>query len=580
MENIHLNTIQRFFLMLKAYKKEVSLTYLYAIFGGLLNLVLPLGIQTSLNLLQAGTISSSWYLIVLIVTLGTVLNGAILIMQASVNETLQKKVFTDMSFDFATRIPKIDLENTRDMHLPEMVNRFFETLTLTKSVPKILSDLTAAVLQIFFGLILLSFYHPYFIVLDVVLTLILFSILRLTSPSGLKTNIKESKFKYEVVYWLEELGRTVATFKHGAHSDYGVKKTDKLVSNYLDAKTQHFEILKIQSWSFVFFKTLITFILLVLGGFLVLRNQINIGQFVASEIVIILVINASEKLILLMETIYDVLTSLDKIGHVMDIPLEATSTEKVLQKSGMAVTLNNLGYTFAHTDKPTLSHIDLVINPLERVCIAGYNASGRTTLIHIIASFLKPQQGAILFDGIPMDNYDLASLRSKIGYFSSTEQIFSGTLRENITLGDDSIDTETVVSYLSGVGLTNFLGEIQGGLNAILLPDGKNLSRSIVSKILIARSLASKPKILLIENLLNNLQANDKEKVIEIITSENRTWTLVCASDDLEIASRCDKIIILDKGNIVAQGSFEEIKKSIHFNQVFKTIKTHLKAQT
>ncbi len=580
MENIHLNTIQRFFLMLKAYKKEVSLTYLYAIFGGLLNLVLPLGIQTSLNLLQAGTISSSWYLIVLIVTLGTVLNGAILIMQASVNETLQKKIFTDMSFDFATRIPKIDLENTRDMHLPEMVNRFFETLTLTKSVPKILSDLTAAVLQIFFGLILLSFYHPYFIVLDVVLTLILFSILRLTSPSGLKTNIKESKFKYEVVYWLEELGRTVATFKHGAHSDYGVKKTDKLVSNYLDAKTQHFEILKIQSWSFVFFKTLITFILLVLGGFLVLRNQINIGQFVASEIVIILVINASEKLILLMETIYDVLTSLDKIGHVMDIPLEATSTEKVLQKSGMAVTLNNLGYTFAHTDKPTLSHIDLVINPLERVCIAGYNASGRTTLIHIIASFLKPQQGAILFDGIPMDNYDLASLRSKIGYFSSTEQIFSGTLRENITLGDDSIDTETVVSYLSGVGLTNFLGEIQGGLNAILLPDGKNLSRSIVSKILIARSLASKPKILLIENLLNNLQANDKEKVIEIITSENRTWTLVCASDDLEIASRCDKIIILDKGNIVAQGSFEEIKKSIHFNQVFKTIKTHLKAQT
>jgi len=566
--------------MLKAYKKEVSLTYLYAIFGGLLNLVLPLGIQTSLNLLQAGTISSSWYLIVLIVTLGTVLNGAILIMQASVNETLQKKIFTDMSFDFATRIPKIDLENTRDMHLPEMVNRFFETLTLTKSVPKILSDLTAAVLQIFFGLILLSFYHPYFIVLDVVLTLILFSILRLTSPSGLKTNIKESKFKYEVVYWLEELGRTVATFKHGAHSDYGVKKTDKLVSNYLDAKTQHFEILKIQSWSFVFFKTLITFILLVLGGFLVLRNQINIGQFVASEIVIILVINASEKLILLMETIYDVLTSLDKIGHVMDIPLEATSTEKVLQKSGMAVTLNNLGYTFAHTDKPTLSHIDLVINPLERVCIAGYNASGRTTLIHIIASFLKPQQGGILFDGIPMDNYDLASLRSKIGYFSSTEQIFSGTLRENITLGDDSIDTETVVSYLSGVGLTNFLGEIQGGLNAILLPDGKNLSRSIVSKILIARSLASRPKILLIENLLNNLQANDKEKVIEIITSENRTWTLVCASDDLEIASRCDKIIILDKGNIVAQGSFEEIKKSIHFNQVFKTIKTHLKAQT
>ncbi len=571
MENTnHLNTLQRFFLMLKAYRKEVSLTYLYAIFGGLLNLILPLGVQATLNLVQSGTITSSWWFLVMVVALGTIFNGALVIMQASLNETLQKRIFTDISFDFATRIPQLDLEKTRGEYLPEVVNRFFETLTLTKGVPKILSDLTAALLQIVFGLILLSLYHPYFIIFGVILTLVLLAIFRFTGPKGLKTNIIESKYKYEVVYWLEELGRTVSTFKHAALSNYNLKRADKLVGNYIDAKTEHFKVLTTQYWSLVGFKTMITLVLLVLGGNLVLRNQINVGQFVAAEIVIILIINASEKMILLMDTIYDVLTSLDKVGHVMDLPIETDSSHALSEQNGMAVTLSNVSFKFKDAQSATLSEINIDIKPLERICIAGYNASGRTTLMQLIASFLKPSLGLIAYNNIPSANYNLPSLRSKIGYYASTEQIFRGTLRENITLGYEDISAETVVDLLQKVGLNFFLSETPNGLDTMLLPDGKTLSRSIVSKILIARSLAHEPKILVIENLLNNLQNEEKEKIIQMITSDERTWTLVCATDDPVLASKCDKILVLDKGKIIFQGSFEDIKKSVHYEKVFK----------
>ena len=573
-----LSTLQRFFLLLQAYKKEVLLTYLYAIFGGLLNLILPLGVQATLNIVQSGTITSSWWFLVFVVALGTLFNGALVIMQNTLNETLQKKIFTDMSFDFATRIPQLDLEKIRGEYLPEVVNRFFETLTLTKGIPKILSDLSTALLQIIFGLILLSLYHPYFIVLGVLLMLVLFFIFRITGANGLKTSIKESKFKYEVVYWLEELGRTILTFKHSANSNYNIKRADKLVSNYLDAKTEHFRILKLQYWSLVMFKTLITLLLLVLGGNLVLKNQISIGQFVASEIIIILIINASEKMILMMDTIYDVLTSLDKVGHVMDLPMESSSSNIINSRLGMSVLIKNVSFNFENSHTQTLSDINLDIRPLERTCIAGYNASGKSTLMQLIASFLKPKQGAVFYDGIPSVNYNLASLRSKIGFYSSSEQVFRGTLKENITLGYEDINDETIIRLLKKVGLTTFVSEITGGLDAMLLPDGKNLSRSIVSKILIARSLAHDPKILIVENLIDNFQSDEKNKIIELITSSERTWTLVCASDDLELAAQCDNIILLEKGKIIDKGTFEELKNSIHFKRVFKVFPTKLQA--
>lgn len=564
----YLSALQRFFLLLQAYRKEVLLTYLYAIFGGLLNLILPLGVQATLNLVQSGAITSSWWFLVLVVALGTLFNGTLVIMQNTLNETLQKKIFTDMSFDFATRIPQLDLEKVRGEYLPEVVNRFFETVTLTKGVPKILSDLTTALLQIIFGLILLSLYHPYFIFLGILLLLVLFFIFRITGANGLKTSIKESKFKYEVVYWLEELGRTVLTFKHAANSNYNIKRTDKLVNNYLDAKMEHFKILTLQYWSLVMFKTLITLLLLVLGGNLVLNNQISVGQFVASEIVIILIINASEKMILMMDIMYDILTSLDKVGHVMDLPLEHSSDSTINSRTGMSVLLKNVCFNFEGS-RSSLSDINMDIKPLERICIAGYNASSKSTLMQLIASFLKPTQGAVFYDGIPGINYNLASLRSKIGFYSSNEQIFRGTLKENITLGYQDVSDETIVTLLEKVGLTTFVGEITGGLNAMLLPDGKNISRSIVSKILIARSLAHDPKILIVENLIDNFQSDEKNKIIELITSVERTWTLVCASDDLELAAKCDNIVLLEKGKIVANGTFQEVKNSIHFNRVF-----------
>lgn len=573
-ENSGASIVRRFFKMLKADRKDIRYIYIYAIFIGFTNLTLPLGVQAILNYVQAGAISFSWWVLILGVTLGALVTGLLTMMQMTVSETLQRRIFTRVSFDFAERIPRLNSEANRQRYIPELVNRFFDTLTVQKGLPKILIDISMAIIQIVFGLILLSFYHPLFIAFGFFLLIFLFIILRYTSPVGLKTSIAESKHKYDVAYWLEELGRAMSTFKLAGHSDLPLKNTDKLVSKYLDAKQSHFKILLIQYASIISFKTLITFVLLSLGGWLVISNQINIGQFIAAELVVLLVIASSEKLVKTMDVIYDVLTAIDKLGGVSDLPLDRNDGidfDMINTGNGISVEIDNLSYSFSQISKPVIDNISLRIAPGERICIAGYNGSGKTTLVQILSCFLTQFTGSIIYNGIPQQNLSPQSLHRIIGDYSSQEDIFKGTIRENIDLGNTGISFAEVVEMAKKIGLLGFIQNLPGGFDTILLPNGKNLPRHIIVKIILLRNLVCRPQLLAIEEIMANLEYEDRLRIADVLTNNNAPWTLIAVTNDPILASKCDRVLVMKEGKIIEEGNFKDIQQSRHFYHIFKT---------
>lgn len=316
---------QRFFRMLAMDGKDIAYVYIYAIFAGLITLTLPLGVQAILGLVAGGTQSASLVLLIALVTAAIAFSGILKIMQMSVIEVIQQRIFARSAFDFSYRIPRFRLDTLKNYYPPELINRFFDTITLQKGLPKILMDFSTAVLQIFFGLMLISFYHPLYVFFSVVLMAFIFLILRVTGARALATSIKESKYKYEVAHWLEEQGRSLTTFKLAGDTPYALRRTDALTGEYLKSRMAHFKILRGQYASIIVFEVIVMASLLALGSYLVLQNEINIGQFVAADIVVILVISSVEKMIVTMETIYDVLTALDKLGYVTDLPLEDNS---------------------------------------------------------------------------------------------------------------------------------------------------------------------------------------------------------------------------------------------------------------
>ncbi len=568
-----LTPLQRFFRLLQLDRKDIYYVYVYAIFAGLISLSLPLGVQAIIGLIAGGALSASLILLVAAVTVATALSGILVVMQLSVTETIQRRIFARSAFEFAFRIPRLQLDSLTKYYLPELVNRFFDTLTLQKGVPKLLIDASTAVLNIVFGLVLISFYHPFFAFFGLSLLLIIFFIFRITGPTGLKTSLKESTYKYEVAHWLEEMARSMNTFKLAGNTPLPLRQTDYLVCNYLDNRKQHFRILLTQYGVVVAFKILVTASLLLLGSFLVIDNQINIGQFVAAEIVVINIISSVEKLMLSMDTVYDTLTALEKLGSVTDLPVEedeGLDFEAIDKGTGIRVSVQDLYFKYEDAERPTLDNISLEIAAGEKVALAGYNGSGKTTLVQLIAGLYGNFQGNISYNGFPMRNLNLASLRQHIGDNCSQENLFRGTIIDNISLGHPDVQLEDVIWAAQSVGLSEFVQRLPNGHNTMLLPEGKNVPQSIRTKILLARSVAPRPKLLVLESLFGNLDESDRLKIADFLTAPDKNWTLIAMTDDPIFASKCQRTIILQKGNIIEEGTFDKIQESYHFNKIFK----------
>ena len=554
---------ERFWRLLKPDAKEIKNVYVYSIFTGLLSLSLPLGIQAILNLIQGGQISASWIVLVTLVILGVAVSGILQIYQLRITENLQQKIFSRAALEFAYRVPRIKMEQLYNRYAPELMNRFFDVMTVQKGLSKILIDFSTAAFHIVFGLILLSFYHPFFILFSVVLIGLVFLIIKFTGAKGFKTALKESDRKYQVVYWLEELARTNTTFKLAGKTSLPMDKTDKHVLSYLNAREAHFKVLVRQYSLLLIFKVIIISGLLALGGILVMNQTMNIGQFVAAEIIIILVINSVEKLILSLETIYDVLTGLEKIGQVTDLELEGSGgVDITLNKSreGLKLELTEVSFAFPKSRRQVINDFSININQGEKIIVTGENGSGKSTLLHILAGLYEPVNGFISIDDLPVGNYDQSSLRSVIGDSLTQEQLFEGTIFENISMGRPNATIENVKWALEGLGLADFIKTQPQGYDTILEPLGKSLPKSTTQKLLVARSIADRPRLLLLEDALEHLENNEKRSIIDFLTAKDKPWTLVTVSSDPYFVNASEKVLEMKKGTVLFYGSNDKYK--------------------
>lgn len=543
--------LKRFYNLLELDKKDVYQIFFYAIFAGLISLSLPLGIQAIINFIQSGRVSASWIVLIILVIFGVALVGILSLMQLRITENLQQKIFVRASFEFAARLPKIKMDQLYNSYPPELANRFFDTMTIQKGTSKLLIDFSAALLQIAFGVILLSLYHPYFIIFGVLLFFLLYFIFRFSFKSGLETSLKESKFKYKVAGWLQELARNNYSFKNDLHYNFGLQKNNNIVSEYLNYREKHFSVIKRQFTQLILFKILITGGLLSIGGFLVLSEQMNIGQFVAAEIIILLVITSVEKIIIGLETFYDVLTSIEKIGQVTDMELEEdTAFSSDTCYANISLEIENLTFKFPDSYKEILSDLSLKIEQGEKIAIEGENGSGKTTLIRILSGLLQPTSGSFYINDDTFRKINLKQYRSQIGSIIQGETPFEGTLIENITFNDNSVSTEDLKWAIEGVQLSSFIKSLPKGLETRIFPEGKQLSSSNAQKMLLARSIIHKPKILFYEDPTDMMDEKVANEIIDFITSEKNKWTIIVSSKNPYWKTKCNRSITMQNGAI------------------------------
>jgi ABC-type bacteriocin/lantibiotic exporter with double-glycine peptidase domain len=551
----------RFMKLLLSERKDILYIFFYAIIVGLISLVLPLGIQTTMELISGGLFFSSVYILIGGVIMGVLIAGGLQIVQITLVEYLQRRVFTKAAFEFAYRLPRIKLDAVDNSYPPQLINRFFDVMTIQKGLPKFLIEFAGAVIQILFGLTLLSLYHPFFVFFGLTLLGVLMLIFYLMGPQGLKTSIMESKYKYQVVNWLEDLGRSLYGFKMTGSTNLPIRKTDYFVNNYLKNRKNHFIILLKQFGAIVLFKALVIGGLLIIGTALVVAREITLGQFVASEVIIILILTSVEKIIMYTDVVYDLLTAVDKVGTVTDLQLEKRggmdmSPEDFSRPFGINV--RKLSFKHIGQGANTLTDINFDIMPGENVCVSGTAGSGKTTLIHLISGLLPNFSGSININQYSLRDLDLIFYRDRVSGNGSSEDIFEGTWIENIAVGNPHININAVRKAIQSVGLYDEVGLLPEGLETKIISGGKGLSSSTIQKILLARCLAKEPRLLILQDHFSYLSAKEKAVVLSELVS-NKQKTMLIVSNDPMVMAACDKIILLEGGVLKAVGPYKEL---------------------
>jgi len=544
--------IERFKNLILIDKKDIYQLFIYAILAGLISLSIPLGIQSIINFIQAGQVSTSWIVLVIIVVIGVALVGILKIMQFRITENLQQKIFVRSSFEFAYRFPKIKFNQLYNYSPPELANRFFDTLTVQKGFSKLILEVSTSALQIIFGILLLSLYHSFFIFFGIMLLGLLYLIFKINFKNGLNTSLKESKYKYKVAHWLQEIARNNLSFKNEKLFDFSLHKNDKLVTEYLLHRESHFTILKKQFTQLIGFKILITAGLLIIGGMLVLNQQMNIGQFVAAEIIIITIISAVEKLFYGLELFYDVITSLEKLGSVADLELEKEKQETTyfIKDEDIILETEQLTFQFPDAELPVIKNINLTINPKDRILIQGENGSGKTTLLRLLSRLIEPSTGTIFINNTNYKKFSIDEYRSKIGVITINDSLFEGTILENITCNNPLITMKDINDVLDKLKLTSLIKSLPKGLDTELISEGKQVNSSTVQKILLARCIILKPKILFLEEPTDKLDKETAKEIIDVLTNENNPWTLVVVAKGNYWKTKCKTIYTLENGSI------------------------------
>ena len=531
-------------------KKDVTNIYFYAILNGLVQLSVPLGIQSIVSFVMGATMATTIYILIAFVVLGTWLVGYFRLKVMQIIEKIQQKIFVEFALAFAEKLPKLNLSATRKYYLPELVNRFFDTQNLQKGISKILLEIPTALIQILFGILLLSFYHPWFLVFGALVIICVIFIFRFTMESGIKSSIDESDKKYDVASWLEDIAASIKTFKLNSKTEIHVAETDNRLVNYLNDRTSHFRVLVIQYKTIIAFKVIITLVMLVIGTYLLVNQQLNIGAFIATEIVVLTIMTAVEKLIISLESYYDVIAALSKLNKVTDLPEEdlgAITLEN--QNSGFEIEFKEVNFAF-NDYQMILENVNFKIAENSLNVITGSLGSGKSLLLNMMTGFYEPSSGRILIDKIPLKNVDKISLRNQIGMFLEDMTIIKGTVYENIVLGQTHISAEQILDISEEIGVDDFSSLFSNGFFTKISETDTEISFSSKKKIMLLRALVGERRLLILEDPLDGMDDAFKIKMREHLSNLKENTTVIVVSEDPEMIEIADQHLHIEEGTV------------------------------
>ncbi len=489
---------------------------IYGIAISILSLATPICVQLLINSAVFTALFQPIFILGIILLILVSLLGLASILQFHITEIFQRRFFARMSYEIGMTLLNANHQNFEESNQTELVNRFFETISIQKTIPKLLGKSFTVILQSISGLILIAFYHPFFLIFSIGIPLTVFAIWKNFAPQAIIYQFNESRRKYDLVGWLEDIARNHLLFKSAIGREYGKYKINFLTGLYLDDRKNHYRNLIIQVILLFVLYAIATTLLLILGGWLILKGKLSIGQLVACELIISTTLYNIANLGRDFENFYDLISSSEKLSQFQNIPLEQIHGKEILENIEQ-IKFQNILYQYRNNKY----RFDFSFSKGENYLLLTNGYSTKKIIIEMLLSIIKPISGSVLYNNIAIENYDQYQLRSQIALIDNSSFI-EGTLREYLTFNQEKISENYVMMVLDNVGLMDIIVANNEGLDLRILPSGWPFSESEKILLKVAKALINKPQIIIADEVLDMLEPKMRNKILKYLTLEHQ----------------------------------------------------------
>jgi putative ABC transport system ATP-binding protein len=537
--------LQRVLRFLFRERSDIFSILVFSFVSVVLSLATPLTVEVLVNTIGFGRNFQPIFYLSLMLLGVLFLASAFKFLQIVVVELLQRRLFVRLVGDLAHRLPQVKRSALEGVHGPELLNRFFDIVTIQKATANLLLDGVTIIMQTVIGSLLLAFYHPYLLGFDVILVLCMTIVTYTLGRGGVRTAIEESKVKYAVAHWLQDIVACPTAFKLHAGSALGADRTHRLTVEYLGARRRHFGVLVRQNIFALCLLVLSMTSLYALGGYLVIQGQLTLGQLVASELVVAVIVGAFAKSGKLIENFYDLLAAMDKVGHLIDLPVDSPAVPIDTEPGPIAVRVEKMVLCEPATQHP-INVGSFSVEPGERAVIVGSVGPADALILPAMAGLVQPHQGFIELGGLDARDAVRFSDGRVVGY-GGPHEFFHGSIAENIRLGRSGITDQEMRQALELVELWDELLPLHGGLETQLQTGGYPLGEDQRPRLMIARAIVGSPRLVLIDWLLDALPAALRYRIWDRLREKSQPWTLIVATHDAKIIEQADKDFRLDE---------------------------------
>ncbi|MFV1921115.1 MAG: peptidase domain-containing ABC transporter [Methylotenera sp.] len=535
--------IDRLLTLVKREKDDLFILFYITIGYSLLGIATPLAVQALVNNITMGGVMQPLVVISIILFCLLILSGFLYVLELYLVEYIQRRLFVDTAMHVANKTQGTQISIYDNNNPVELLNRFFDIITIQKTAASLLTTGLIAFVQVVIGSLILIFYSFYFSIIVAMVLLFFWFTINVLGKNATKTAIEESKAKYATAAWLETIAGNAYLFKFYNGLQRAESYTDALVHKYLRKRASHFSYLLWQNFSAVMFYAFIGTSMLAVGGVLVVNSQINLGQFVAAELIFFGLLAAFVRLVTKLSDYYDILAAVDKIGVLDDLPQEDVKSNQTTLNTLDSLKVKNLSFAYSNRVHP-IQDINFSLLKGQTIAIMGLSGTGKSTLIDLITNLREPQGGQIQFNGVDLRQINRVALRNKIGIAAEVE-VFEGTIIDNIRLDNTNITTQEINHVLEELGLNDDIARLEHGLDTQLTGFGAPLSTTQLQRIMLVRSIVIKPELLIIDGIIDNLSVTQIQLVINYLFKRKQEWMLILTTRSEHIANQFDQQIFL-----------------------------------